>query len=133
MTAQSIVIRPLVTADDMHAVEELQRMVWPGDETEVVPVHMLHAVAHGGGVLLGAFDGDRLIGMVFGFLGTDSQSSDRVAMARLKLCSHMLGVAPGYRDQSIGYHLKIAQRQAMLQGFHKFIVSSLSFRVALVL
>jgi len=115
--SDSIAIRPLSTAEDMRAVEGLQRLVWPGDETEVVPAHMLLAVAHGGGVVLGAFDGDRLIGLAFGFLGTDSDSPDRVAMARLKHCSHMLAVHPDYRDRSVGYHLKVAQRAAVvLQG-----------------
>jgi predicted GNAT superfamily acetyltransferase len=113
--SDSIAIRPLTTSDDMRAAEGLQRLVWPGDETEIVPVHMLLAVAHGGGVALGAFDGDRLVGLVFGFLGTDSASPDRVAMARLKHCSHMLGVHPDYRDRSIGYRLKVAQRLAVLE------------------
>ncbi len=108
-------IRPLTSPADMRAVEELQRAVWPGDETEVVPAHMLLAVAHGGGVVLGAFDADRLIGLAFGFLGTDSDSPDRVAMARLKHCSHMLAVHPDYRDRSIGYRLKVAQRAAVVR------------------
>lgn len=111
--ADLISIRPLATADDMSAAEGLQRQVWPGDETEVVPAHMLLAIAHGGGVVLGAFDGSRLIGLVVGFLGTDSDSPDRVAMARLKHCSHLLGVDPAYRDQAIGYRLKVAQRAAV--------------------
>ncbi|HET7010881.1 MAG TPA: hypothetical protein VFI11_08920 [Anaerolineales bacterium] len=115
MTPGRILIRPLSTSEEMHAVEDLQRKVWPGDETEVVPAHMLMAVAHGGGVLLGAYDGDRLVGMVYGFLGTDSASPNRVAMARLKHGSHLLAVDPDRRDQSIGYALKLAQRQAVME------------------
>lgn len=108
--ADPITIRPLTNPTDMRAAEDLQRRVWPGDETEVVPVHMLLAMAHGGGVVLGAYDGELLIGLVVGFLGTDSASPERVAMTRLKHCSHMLGVDPAYRDQAIGYRLKAAQR-----------------------
>jgi predicted GNAT superfamily acetyltransferase len=108
--ADPITIRPLTTPADMLAAEELQRRVWPGNDTEVVPVHMLLAVAHGGGVVLGAYDGGRLIGLVVGFLGTDGAHPDRVAMARLKHCSHMLGVDPAYRDRAIGFQLKVAQR-----------------------
>ena len=108
--ADPITIRPLTTPSDMLAAEELQRRVWPGNDTEVVPVHMLLAVAHGGGVVLGAHDGGRLIGLVVGFLGTDGAHPDRVAMARLKHCSHMLGVDPAYRDRAIGFQLKVAQR-----------------------
>jgi predicted GNAT superfamily acetyltransferase len=113
MSASNIRIRALTTPGEMKDVEELQRRVWPGDETEVVPAHMLTAIAHAGGVLLGAYDGEALVGMVLGFLGTDSDSPDRVAMARLKHCSHMLAVDPSRRDQSIGFALKLGQRQVV--------------------
>jgi predicted GNAT superfamily acetyltransferase len=86
-----------------------------GNETEVVPAHMLLAVAHGGGVVLGAFEAERLVGMVLGFLGVDPSHPDRVAMARLKHCSHMLAVDPRARNRGVGYRLKLAQRQAILQ------------------
>jgi predicted GNAT superfamily acetyltransferase len=107
-------IRAVDSVADMFQVEELQRIVWSGDETEVIPVHMLLTVAHNGGILLGAFDGERMIGFVFGFLGTDEQSPDRVAMARLKHCSHQLGVHPDYRGRGVGLELKLAQRQAVI-------------------
>jgi predicted GNAT superfamily acetyltransferase len=89
--------------------------VWSGDETEIVPAHLLLAAANAGGVILGAFEGERLVGMVFGFLGTDSHHPDRVAMARLKHCSHMLAVDPTARNRGVGYRLKLAQRQAILR------------------
>jgi len=115
MDDEALRIRPLTTPEDMASVEELQRAVWSGNETEVVPVHMLLAVAQGGGVILGAFEGDRLVGMVFGFLGVDDAHPDRVAMARLKHCSHMLAVHPAARNRSIGFQLKLAQRQAIVR------------------
>ena len=40
---------------EMETVEELQRLVWPASETEVVPVHVLVAAVHNGGLLVGAF------------------------------------------------------------------------------
>ena len=114
MREDPLLIRPLSSAEDMARVEDLQRAVWSGDETEIVPVHMLLAVAHGGGVILGAFDGEQLVGMVFGFLGVDSAHPERVAMTRLKHCSHMLAVHPGARGRDIGLRLKLAQREAIL-------------------
>lgn len=115
MDEDSLRIRPLSTPEDMSLVEELQRSVWTGDETEIVPAHLLLAVAHAGGVVLGAFEGDDMVGMVFGFLGTDSSHPERVAMARLKHCSHMLAVHPHARSRGIGYRLKRAQRTAILE------------------
>ena len=85
-----IEIRPLDSFEAMLEIEELQRQIWPGSDTDIVPAHLLLTVAHNGGVILGAREGDRFVGFVLGFLGTDSASPDRVAMARLKHCSHML-------------------------------------------
>ncbi len=107
-------IRPIETIADCHAVEALQRRVWPGSELDVVPLHVLTTIAHNGGVLLGAWDGETLVGFVFGFIGTDEGEAHRPALARLKHCSHMLGVLPEYRDQGLGYKLKLAQRDAVL-------------------
>ncbi len=115
MTEETLVIRPLTSPEDMALVEDLQRAVWTGNETEVVPAHMLLAVAHAGGVVLGAFEADRLVGMVFGFLGADSAHPERVAMARLRHCSHMLAVHPAARNRSIGFRLKLAQREAVVR------------------
>lgn len=105
-----LTIRPLETLTEFHAAEDLQRAVWPGPELEVTPAHVLTTAAHNGGLVLGAFDGGRLVGFVFGFLGTDESSSTRPALARLKHCSHQLGVLPEYRDHGVGYRLKLAQR-----------------------
>lgn len=108
-------IRPLDTIADIRAGVDLQRQVWGNNELDIVPLHMLTTVAHNGGVLLGAWDGDRLVGFVYGFLGTDQENPHRTAAANLKHCSHMLGVIPEYRDQGIGYQLKVAQREHVMQ------------------
>jgi len=103
-------IRILETPEEFYAVEDLQRHVWTENETEIVPVHMISAVAHNGGLVLGAFVGDepaRLAGFVFGFPGI-YQTPDG---PRPKHHSHMLGVHPDYRDQGLGFALKRAQWQ----------------------
>jgi predicted GNAT superfamily acetyltransferase len=98
----------------MHAVEDMQRLVWAGDDTEVVPVHLLVATVSHGGVLIGAYDeeaglpGD-LVGFVFGFPGFYETPDG----PRLMHCSHMLAIHPGYRDHGIGYKLKRAQWQVV--------------------
>ena len=109
-----IVIRPLQSADEMLQAEALQRQVWGEGETDILPVHLLLAISHHGGVVIGAFDGEKLVGLVIGFLGADAESPDRVAMARLEHYSHILGVLPEYRSRGIGYSLKVAQREAVL-------------------
>ncbi|HXF85432.1 MAG TPA: GNAT family N-acetyltransferase [Anaerolineales bacterium] len=101
------VIRLLETPEDMTAVEALQRLVWPGSETDIVPAHVLITAVHNGGLVIGAFDGDQLIGFVFGFPGLEFTPDG----PRPKHCSHMMGIHPNYRDSGIGFALKRAQWQ----------------------
>ena len=110
-----VVIRALDRIEEMEMAEELQRAVWPGSDTDVVPAHLLLTIANNGGLVIGAIDGADLVGYVLGFLGTDEESPDRVAMARLKHCSHQVGVHPDHRDRGLAFELKRAQRGAIVQ------------------
>jgi predicted GNAT superfamily acetyltransferase len=107
MTAPTWNIRLLETIEEMSAVEALQREVWPGSETDVVPAHVLITAVHNGGVLLGAFVDNELIGFVFGFPGIESTPDG----PRPKHCSHILGVYSDHRDSGVGFALKRAQWQ----------------------
>src|SRR5512135_465158 len=100
-------IHVLETHEDMAAVEALQREVWPGSETDIVPGHLLITVIHNGGLVLGAFDEERLVGFVFGFPGLEFTADG----PRPKHCSHMAGVHPDYRGRGLGFALKRAQWQ----------------------
>lgn len=100
-------IRLLETPDDMRLVEEIQRIVWPGSETDVVPSHMLITVVHNGGLVLGAFEEEKLIGFVYGFPGLEKTPDG----PRAKHCSHQMGIHPDYRNSGIGFELKRAQWQ----------------------
>ena len=101
------VIRVLESPEDMTAVEVLQRVVWPGSETDVVPAHMLITAIHNGGLVVGAFVDDQLVGFVFGFPGIEFTPDG----PRPKHCSHMMGIHPDQRNLGIGFALKRAQWQ----------------------
>lgn len=108
MTGVAIRLRILEAPEEMVRIEELQRQIWPGNETEIVPGHIFLAAIHNGGLVIGAFDdADNLVGFVFGFPGL-YQTPDG---PRPKHCSHMLGVLPEYRDHGVGFSLKRAQWQ----------------------
>ncbi len=109
LKSDNIEIRIIESPEEMTAVEELEDQVWPGDYP--VPYHMLLAVVHNGGMLAGAYDGDRLIGYVFGFLGVHKTDDG----FKIKHCSHQLGVHPEYQNLGIGYRLKRAQWQLVRQ------------------
>lgn len=100
-------IKLLENSDEMTRVEDLQRIVWPGSETDVVPGHILLTFAHNGGFVLGAFEENELLGMLFGFPGIYFTADG----PRPKHCSHQMGVHPQARDKGIGYALKRAQWQ----------------------
>jgi len=104
-------IHKINTPEALYEVEELQGLIWPGSELDIVPLHMMLAVIHNGGLLLGAYENSHLIGFSFGFPGmTFSQNG-----WRLKHCSHMLGVHPDSRDSGVGFALKSTQRKFILE------------------
>ena len=109
-------IRLLESPEDMAAAEQLQRLVWPGSETDVVPAHLLITAVHNGGIVLGAFAQNELIGFIFGFPGLDMLPDG----PHPKHCSHMMGVHPGWRDSGLGFALKRAQWQMVRhQGLNR--------------
>lgn len=113
-----IVIRPPATMDEIAQTEEIQRVTWRMNDLDIIPAHALHAMQHNGACLLAAFDGDRVVGFVFGILATVEDLSnriDQVAAARLKMYSVVAGVLPEYQGLGVGYRLKMAQRDFALR------------------
>ena len=102
-----LILKILETPEELTTIEELQRAVWPGSETDVVPAHVFIAAIHNGGLVIGAYEDKQLIGFVFGFPGIESTPDG----PRAKHCSHMLGILPGHRDSGTGFALKRAQWQ----------------------
>jgi predicted GNAT superfamily acetyltransferase len=92
---------------EIHMVEELQRQVWRESETDIIPAHLINSAVHSGGLLIGAFVDQQLVGFVFGFPGLYNTADG----PRLKHYSSMLGVRPDHRNQGVGFALKRAQWQ----------------------
>jgi predicted GNAT superfamily acetyltransferase len=112
-----LTIRPLKALGEMRAAVDLQKTYWGDNLESVIPAHMLFSLASHGGHVLTAFDGDRMAGVLIGFLGTSEQNSTRPAMANLQIVSKRMVVLPEYRNQGLGYRLKLAQRDlAVTQG-----------------
>jgi predicted GNAT superfamily acetyltransferase len=111
--APNISIREIKGFAELRAVEELQKEVWGVPDLDVVPLTQLIAVQAAGGVLLGAFDREVVVGFVYGFV---AQEDGEIAHH-----SHMLAVKRGYRNFNLGYKLKLAQRDAVLAQGIKLI------------
>jgi predicted GNAT superfamily acetyltransferase len=95
----SVELRVLRTADELAVLPEFEGRIWGGDDDRV-SVNMLVACLEEGGVAIGAFDDDRIVGSVFGFRTFDPRV----------LHSHYMAVDPAYRRGGLGEQLK--RRQA---------------------
>jgi predicted GNAT superfamily acetyltransferase len=95
--------RPLYSLQEFQQCVDLQRQVWGFDESDLVPSRMFVVVRKVGGQVFGAYDGDRFCGYALALPG------DRGG--RLYLHSHMLAVAPEYRNSGVGRMLKLEQRR----------------------
>ena len=112
-----MIIRTIQSTEDIKQVAGIEMATWGEKPEDTVPDHVLTAISREGGVLLGAYQEDLLIGFTLGWLGTYDSESPSPASHRLKLVSHMTAVLSEYRDQRIGYQLKLAQREwALEQG-----------------
>lgn len=111
-----ITYRTLETIEECVQAQNIQLDVWGENELHVMPWRLFLDLVRNGGLVLGAFDGDRMIGFNVGFLGTDQDSPNRPAMARLKFNSHAMGVHPDYQNAGVGYQLKLKQRDFALEN-----------------
>jgi predicted GNAT superfamily acetyltransferase len=105
-TSQSVLIRDLESFADLQQAEALERQVWGLADRDVLPMTIIVATKEAGSIWLGAFDGPKLVGFVFGFLGMEH--------GHLTVHSHMLAVRESYRDLDLGHKLKLAQRERAL-------------------
>ena len=105
-TSKSIVIRDLESFADLEQAKAVEKEVWELDDLDVTPLTLMVAIKEAGRIWIGAFDGPKLAGFAFGFLGTEH--------GHLILHSHMLAVREPYRDFDLGKKLKLAQRERAL-------------------
>ena len=103
---RSLSYRDLRTLAEYAQVVELERAIWGPGYDDVVPVPILAVTVLRGAILIGAFDGDRMIGFVY--------SLAAIKDGRPTQWSHMLGVIDGFRSDGVGHRLKMLQRERTL-------------------
>ncbi|MEI7548749.1 MAG: hypothetical protein WCK21_11940, partial [Actinomycetota bacterium] len=81
-----IEFRVLRTADELSVLPKFEAQIWGGDDDRV-SVNMLVACLEEGGMAIGAFESERIVGSVFGF---------RTFEPRV-LHSHYMSVDPALR------------------------------------
>jgi predicted GNAT superfamily acetyltransferase len=98
--SSQIQIRKLDSLSDQHLGRNVFDKTWAMDSgTEITP-NLLQAMVHSGSYLSGAFMDGKCVGAAFAFPATNGG---------LHLHSHMTAVLPEFRDQGVGYSLKIDQ------------------------
>lgn len=102
-----IEIRPLAQTEEVKAAVALQQSIWGFDDIELLPVRLFVTAQKIGGQAFGAFDGEKLVGFCLAIPGIKPGG-------RAYLHSHMVGVAPEYRDYGIGRMIKLRQREDAL-------------------
>jgi len=106
MTAESIVLRSCHSIEDFRACVALQKEVWNFSDAELVPLRMFVVADKVGGQVMGAFDGDVMVGFALSVPGTRT--------GHVYLHSHMLAVRKDHRNGGLGRRLKLMQREDAL-------------------
>ena len=103
-------IAPLASLDHFERCVVVQLETWGYSDGDVVPRRMFMVAQRIGGQVIGAFDGDSIIGFAMSLPGYRD--------GHPYLHSHMLAVLPAYRNAGLGRRLKLAQRDdALARGF----------------
>jgi predicted GNAT superfamily acetyltransferase len=106
LSADSIVLRKCQGLDELRACVALQKEVWKFTDAELVPLRMFVVADKVGGQVMGAFDGNEMVGFALSVPGTRS--------GHVYLHSHMLAVRKDHRNGGLGRRLKMLQREEAL-------------------
>jgi predicted GNAT superfamily acetyltransferase len=105
-----ITIRSCAGLDELEACVQLQAETWGYDPRDILPRKAFLLAQKIGGQVIGAFDGELLVGFALALPGVKAATD----APRPYLHSHMLAVREPYRNRGLGAQLKLAQRQEAL-------------------
>lgn len=106
-----IEIREIKTIEQLEQVQQLEFDVWG---MPAIPLHQTLTAVKNGGIVVGAYQEDKLVGFSYGFSGFREGKS--------YLCSHMLGIDEKYRSLGIGEKLKYEQRAIAIDRGYDLMV-----------
>jgi predicted GNAT superfamily acetyltransferase len=105
-------IREIAEHDELEEAVRLQRLIWGFDDVDLLPLRLFVVATKIGGHVLGAFDGERMVGFSLAIPGLKPGGA-------IYWHSHMMGVLPDYRNRGIGRMLKLRQREdALARGIN---------------
>jgi predicted GNAT superfamily acetyltransferase len=102
--SMEVSIRVLHDLKDFVDTVVVQREVWGFSDTDLVPPRLMTVSTHIGGLVLGAYDGGRMIGFSLAIPGVKPGG-------KAYWHSHMTGILPAFQNHGIGRRIKLQQRQ----------------------
>ncbi len=110
MSADTLQLRSCSTLEEFNQCLELQREVWGFSDLELVPLRVFSLAAKIGGQVIGAWEGDTIVGFALSIPATHRRYA--------YLHSHMLGVKESHRNTGLGRRIKLFQREdAIARGY----------------
>ena len=107
-------IRVLSDLVSLHDTLAVQEAAWGFSDIEKVPSRLMLVSAKAGGLVLGSYDGDRLVGFSYAVCGRKSDGE-------VYLHSHMTAMLPECQGAGLGYELKMRQRAEALDLGYQLI------------
>ena len=106
-----VTVRDITELAEIYEATALFDMVWDiTDSDSILPTNLARAMSHAGSYFAAAFDGERMVGAILGFVGFHDG---------IHLHSHVLGVLPTSERAGVGFALKQHQRAwALTHGLH---------------
>ncbi len=107
VVSDSYLIKRISTMDEVHQIMEIMRKAWDLSDLEIVPSFEIKAVSDFGIVLTARprEDPEKIVGYIYGF-----------PMFPDKHYSHMMAIDPNYQNQNIGFLLKKAHYNLVLNS-----------------
>ena len=110
MTAYDLGLRNCTTLEELAECVALQKEVWGFSDAELVPLRIFSLAPKIGGQVVGAWDGETLVGYAMAIPGN--------RYGHPYLHSHMVAVKEGYRNIGMGRKIKLFQRDdAIARGY----------------
>lgn len=104
-----ILVRHCCGINEFEACVRLEREVWESADIDVVPIPLFVVASKTGGQVLGAFQGNQLVGFTMAIAGWRD--------GKPLLHSHMTAVSGAHRNLGVGRQLKLFQRaDALARG-----------------
>lgn len=100
----AISIRVIEALEDFQNTVPVQREVWGFSDIDLVPPRLMTVSSHIGGLVVGAYDGEQMIGFSLAIPGVKKDG-------KAYWHSHMTGILPSFQNQGIGRQLKLRQRE----------------------